>query len=220
MNRCILITVATLFILATVGLGSLRAREENSVVQDSTEQSNPRPLGFYLPDLAKRYGCFLTIEEVKEEGEARDVVPSENKNLQQELEYLRLTVPYFSYEIKEGSPQIVHIIDTRLMYREGYGVESVIKSIDFEGPVNDLITAISKKGIPLLFQEPHFIGEFRDRSTIVHVKGEGLRVRDALTNFIPLEGRGEKVLWIARTKLGKGEVTYIHYPWPGKTTKQ
>jgi hypothetical protein len=226
MTRCGLVIIVALFFTLTMGSGSPQAEEIRLNAQDSRQESEPIWVGRYLVELALKYDCFLTYEEVLEEGGSTNTVlgysilkSSEPNSLEDELEYIRLTVPYFSYEIKEGPPRIIHILDTRLVNRGWYGLESTIKSIDFEGLVNDLIVEIGRRGIPVSFREAHFIGEHRDRSTVVKVKGEWLKVRDALTDFVPLEGRKERVLWIARTKLAKGEVSEVYYLWHGKTDK-
>jgi hypothetical protein len=99
---------------------------------------------------------------------------------------------------------------------QGYGLESVIKSIDFAGSTSELVAAIGKQGITVSPQRALFTNEFQDYDTVIHVNGEGLRVRDALSNFLPLAERKGRILWIARKKLAEGEVTYVYYPSPGK----
>ncbi len=229
MNRYILTVVVALFVLAALSTFLLQAQGSNTLVQDPEEQRGSTPFLFYLGDLGRKHNCFFTIEVAWYESGPTDRLdarwverPSEKKDLQQELEYLRLNVPYLEYEVNENNPRIIHIIDSRLRYRDWYGLESVIKSIDYTGKAKDLPSAIGKLGIPVSSQMGLVIGggEFQDRDTVVHVKGEGLKVRDALTNFVPLEGRDGRFLWIARTKPGKGEVAYIYYRWPGKMTKQ
>jgi len=103
-------------------------------------------------------------------------------------------------------------MDARLAQQKEYGLESAIRSIDFTGKVNELPSEIGKQGIPLSPLSITFRFEQADYSTEVHVRGEELKVRDALSNFVPLQGRTKRILWIARTKLGQGEVTYVYYP--------
>ena len=226
MNRYILTAIVAIFILVTVSRVSFQVGS-TILAQDLGEQRDSIPFLFYLGDLGRKHNCFFTIEAAWEEGEpinqmeVHDVPRSEEKkSLGEGLEHLRLTVPYLEYEVNESNPRIIHIIDSRLRYRERYGLESTIKNIDFEGKVDYLVATIGNQGISVSPPKLFFIGEGSDRSTEVHVKGEGLKVREALTNFVPLKGRDGRFLWIARTKLGKGEVTHIHYPWPGKMTKQ
>jgi len=50
-----------------------------------------------------------------------------------------------------------------------------------------------------------------DFMTQVHVKGKRLGVRSALSDFIPLEGRTNRILWVAKTNMGPQETTYIRF---------
>ena len=137
-------------------------------------------------------------------------------SLEQELNQLRQTVPNLTYEIDKTNPRIVHLIDVRLAQVNRYGPEEIIKSMDFKGTVHDLINAIEKLGSTVSSRSLLSTHEQPDFSTKVEIKGDNLKVRKALSNFISLEGRGSRVLWVARTKFAPGEVTYVYYPWPGK----
>jgi hypothetical protein len=55
-------------------------------------------------------------------------------------------------------------------------------------------------------------GETRDYTTEIEIRAQGLKVRDALSNYVPLEHRKGGVLWVAKTKPGVGEVTFVYYP--------
>jgi hypothetical protein len=48
----------------------------------------------------------------------------------------------------------------------------------------------------------------RDYEMQVHVAAQKINVRDAITHFIPLEGR-RRIIWTSTTKLGTGEVSHI-----------
>lgn len=223
MNKWSLIAVVTGIIIAGVSAGSLYMSNAGSL-QDPKGKPDVLPAIFFLEELANKYDCYVTLEEGWEEGGSRNELEgrlvqrgSGQEGLQQELEYLRQVIPYLTYEIKEGSPRVTHLIDTRLLRQEGYGVERILQSIDFEGTINDLITTIGKQGVSITPETSFILGgiEFPDRSTRVNVKGEAVKVRDVLTKFVPVErGRG-RILWIARTKLTPGSVTTIYYPWTG-----
>ena len=220
MNKYKWLTVAAIFILGVVGVHPLQATGEKFMTETSERQSVP--LSQLWVELGKNYDRFFTLEEAWKDGEPWSKLESqrvqrstEKKTLEQELEQLRQTVPDFNYEINNADSRIVHIIDARLARQKEYGLERVINSIDFTGKVNELSTAIANQGIPVSPPQLMSTHEQADYSTVVRVKGEGLKVRNALSNFIPLEGRG-RILWIARTKLGQGEVSYIYYLWPGK----
>ncbi|MFP5262581.1 MAG: hypothetical protein ACLGJB_11805 [Blastocatellia bacterium] len=222
MSRQILMAAAAVAVWAAVGQGWGQARGTGTQGEGQQAERETQSAARYIAELASRYDCFVTLEEAAEEGEVMSRIasyevgrPARGAGLEQELEWLRRAVPSMDYEVSEGARKVVHIIDTRLMYRDGYGVDAVIGSIDFEGTVNDLVAAIAKQGIPVSSLGLVSTHEQLDYSTVVRVKGEGMKVRDALTRFVPLEGRVGRFLWVARTKLAKGEKTYIHYPWAG-----
>lgn len=68
--------------------------------------------------------------------------PEQAASLEEGLEYFRRNVRYFTYEIQDGSPRIVHVIDNRLRYRDGYALDAVIKTIGFTGTVNELLSVV------------------------------------------------------------------------------
>jgi hypothetical protein len=55
-----------------------------------------------------------------------------------------------------------------------------------------------------------------DGSGAFAVRRNGLKVRDALSTFLGLDERKGRILWIARTKLARGELTYVYFPPAGK----
>lgn len=219
MNRYKSITFATLLLLGSVTVIALSSQGAKTLAQTPENQATPLPLLNYLVELGRDNDCFFTIEEAWEADKPTDSIDahwlrraSKKQNLEQELEYLRQTISHFTYEVDKANPRIVHIRDARLAQQKAYGLEGVVKRIDFKGLVNDLPAEIQKQG--LLISPPLISETFQqtDYTTVAQVKGEGLKVRDALSNFIPLEGRKKRILWIARTKLGQGEVTYVYYP--------
>lgn len=213
------ITVVTLLMVAAVAMVLLLSQKTRPMAQASGNQAMSLPLLDYLVELGKADDRFFTIEEAWKGDKPMNSLeaqwiqrPLEQKSLQQELERLRGGVPNFSYEIDKANSRIVHIKDARLAQQKGYGLESVIQRIDFMGKVNELPSAIGKLGIPVSLPVVMDIRQSLDHMTEVQVKGEGLKVRDALSNFVPLEGRRGRLLWIARTKLNQGEVSYVYYP--------
>ena len=221
MNKCKIITAIAILSLGSGALASILDQGAKDMAQRGETRSVP--LSELLMKVGETYDRFFTIEEAWKTGESMNSLEarlmrmsSESKTLEQELEQLRRSVPNLTYELDNRNPRIVHIIDARLAQTQGYGLESIIKNIDFAGSTSELVDSIGKQGIPVLPQRALFTNEFQDYGTVMHVKGEGLRVRDALSNFIPLDERKGRILWIARTKLGEGEVVYVYYPSPGK----
>ncbi len=98
------------------------------------------PLLWYLSELGEAYSCFFTVEEAWKEGEVTNALESHylkkplgKGDLQQALGELRRTVPNLTYEINKRGSDIVHVMDMRLLQQRGYGLESIIRSIEFKG---------------------------------------------------------------------------------------
>lgn len=210
-------------VLGTVGTLGPKTWRTQAITQNSEEQSMGLP--GILRGLGRDYDCFFTIEDGwKEDGpgnrlEAELTQQTLGKGgLVQELARLSQTVPNFSYEFNPVNSRIVHIINARLKQQKDYALEDTIKSLDFKGKVNELPDELGKQGIPIALPPWQSTHEQRDGSTMVYVKGEGLSVRAALSNFMKLEGR-DRILWIARTKLEPRAMSYVFYPWPGPMGK-
>ena len=198
----------------------LASQRTGGIPQSGLEES--KPLTWVLIALGEDYNCFFTLEEAWQEGEAAVKLESasirrstDKGGLIQELEKVRQNVPDFSYEFNPVNPRVVHVIDARLKRQKSYALDGTITKLDFNGAINGLPNEIQKQGIRISTPTGQDTHEHRDGTTIVHVSGDGLSVRDALSNFINLDGRG-KILWIARTKLDPGAISYVFYPWPGK----
>jgi len=176
-----------------------------------------------LADLGRSNHYFFTIEHVWKDGDLTRWVPNathvqkprSNSSIWKELERLRHKLPNFTYTLNQGNPRIIHIMDSRLANLQGYGLDRIIDRIEFSGTVFDLVDKIGGKGIPVSSRGPLNVPELlrTDHRSNVHVMGERLRVRDALSNFISLEGRGP-LLWFARTKLAPAEITDVHFLGP------
>lgn len=210
------LTVATGFIVATRSAFSLHGQGVNSMPAAAEKRIALLDL---LSELSETQNYFFTIEQASKEGESMNwleavLVPKNSKEapVLQQLEELKRTVPNFTFEINEKNPQIIHVIDVRLAQQKEYGLNKDLANIDFEGKTRDLVTAINNKGVAISPQNSFSVGipMLVDLTTIVHVKGENLKVRDALTNFIPLrEYNG--IIWTATTKLGSGQTTFINF---------
>ena len=217
-------TVAVIVTLAASCLISLPTLgvEPMSGSQERQQILLPR----LLEELGRENDRFFTIEAAWKDGEAMNAIESQSLQrsskriqLQDELEQLRQRIPNFNYEIDKANPRFIHIRDARLAAQNGYGLESVIDSIDFAGTGGELVQALIKRGVPL---SPIILMSIHDNSAPddsiqVRINGNRLEVRDLLTRSIPLDQRTNRILWVARTKLGKGEVSYIYFQGTGKT---
>jgi len=178
-----------------------------------------------LSELGDAQNYHFTIEEAWQAGEPMNSMQtyqvtkgSLKAPVVQRLKELQQVIPHFTFEINKTSPRIIHIIDKRLVEQNGYVLEQVLKEIDFKGKTRELVSAIAAKGVAVAPQNTYAVGvPFEiDWTTEVYVKGEGLTVRDALTNSIPLEGY-KRTIWVATTKLGRGETTFVNFLGPRKS---
>lgn len=222
MNRYRLTLIAALFVFTAAGsaLPEVKGRQSSA----DQQRGKVTTLYYYLDQLGTEYDCFFTIEASWDEEEVTRWMESyklerssKKENLSVELEALSRAVPHLTYTVDKNNPKIIHVTDARLVPKRDYALERTVGNIDFTGTLPDLVNSISQQGIPLSTAVAVFTSDFRPRDQIteVRVKGEGLKVRDFLTDFIPLEGHG-RVLWVARTKLGQLETTYLQFYGPAK----
>lgn len=215
---CSLIIALVLLSDCSMSVLGGRAQMERQNFDKSVEKV---PILQLLEELGEKYQKYFTIEECWTEGNssarlfARMVPhPSARRNVFQELDELKISVPYFTYYVDEKQPNIIHISDTRIGQQREYALDMVIKNIDFKGNVFDLVSALNQQGIRVssrgivMGAEEMLVIDFM---TPVHVKGVQLKVRDALSHFIPLKGRSSRLLWIAETKHKPLETTYIRF---------
>src|SRR5262245_14531955 len=214
MSRCKTIAIAVLFMLGATPLASTLGQGKGTM---SSAESQSIPIDRFLQELGKKYNTYFTIEETWTDDQSMRLIRSalvprlsKAESLVQELEYLKKGVPNLTYEVDQANPRIIHIIDSRLLSQKNYALERVIPSIDYNGPVSELADAIGKLGVSISSQRGQPIGqlEVRDWVSVVHVKGERLKVRDALSEFLPLDRLGN-ILWVATTKFGPGEATDV-----------
>lgn len=219
MRMCKFMTVFIALILGISSAYTLQVPRKSLATTALQDNANSLPMLNYLFELGKSYNCFFTIEEAWREDDLTDSIINhwlqrtvQNRSLEQELDHLRQSIPNFSYEIDRQNPKIIHINDSRLAQQKDYALEAVIKTIDFTGKVHDMVNEIKRQGIAVSALPITFNNESMDLTTVVRVRGEGLKVREALSNFIELEGRRSRILWVARTKIGKEEISSIRYP--------
>src|SRR5215470_6708521 len=114
--------------------------------------------------------------------------PLATDNLRNALNSLQRVAPNLIYIVSRENPRIIHIIDSRLTRQSQYGLETIVKKIDFTGAVGELVVELSKLGAPI--QPPPIMdiheARFMDSQSQVKVVGQGLKVREILSNYIPL----------------------------------
>jgi hypothetical protein len=173
-----------------------------------------------LADAGTKNGVTFTIEEAVLEDRAtgrirgfRHRTPPNDMDLKDVLDDLSQSVPNFTWYGDHNNPKVIHIVDDHLLQRKGYALDRVINDIDFSGTVIELVDAIAAKGIPVSAGGAVGTEDLLslDGLTRLQVKGKGLKVRDALSDFVPLDGRGP-ILWTAETWVeGTNPTTHILY---------
>ena len=172
-----------------------------------------------LSEIGDKYDCFFTFEVGLISGDRPNSLEYQTvsanpslKNLKQELERLRESVPNFSFRADPNSSRIIHIIDARLISEKTYAMDKIVSELDFYGEASELIDAIGKTGIPVSTNEP-LIAPGRVVYNLpikLRAVAKNKPVRDVLTDCVPLKDRG-RILWMARTELGKNQTTFVHY---------
>ena len=198
-------------------VGVLHSFSTWEYAQEAVEE-NPS-LTQALREIGDKYDYYFTIEVSLFNGDSVHsmenvlVCPrSEWTDLKQELIRLRKSVPTFSYRFDSNNPKVIHIIDALLDVQKDYSMEKFADSLDFYGEPSDLmISAISQKGIPLqtdIAMSGNRVFYYTPMKLRSEVKNQ--KARDVLTDAVPLKNRG-RILWIARTDLGRDKTTYVHY---------
>ena len=198
-----------------------------SLSQNTTSQAPEKTIVLQdlLREMGNKYDCHFTMEIGLVSGDhihsianvysidRRDVtLAMQEMNLTGALELLHNTVPHLTYKFNRFNPKIIHIIDSRLIHNKNYALEKIVGDISFDGKVSDLIDAIGQKGVAVSSRGAVDIYESMgiDYSTRLTVVERKKSVRDILSNSLTLKDRG-RVLWIAETELGEGQITYVRF---------
>lgn len=209
--------IAAALVITSAGVYLSRAQKGRSAADN--QQPQTALLESHLLRLGEHYDVYFTLETAWGEGEfvnwmenhkVKEVL--ERDGLQRELERLRQSVPYFSYSFDLSNPKIVHIVDARLSQQGEYSLDRVVEKVNYKGTLRGLVALLAERGIKVAEGRLSLIGDLRPRdySSEVRVVAQRITAREAITDFIPLEGRS-RILWSSTTKLGPGEVTSIQF---------
>jgi hypothetical protein len=178
----------------------------------------------FLGDLGEACDCYFTVEDGYKAGDSAALLssfmvgrPRKGPKLEEQLKALKSEVPDLTFTADEKNPRIIHIADKRLSGEKGYALDGVVREIDFKGTVVGLIAAIQAQGFQISSPTSLATEELLswDLSTPVRVKAKEIKVREALSLYLPL-GRYSRVLWVARTNVGAGMHTQVMFRGPRK----
>ncbi|SRR6266436_10270240 len=205
-----LCVVVALIFLSTGSTSSVM-----SLHQGATD--GKKQLSDVLNDFGTDYDKFFTIEDAKSTGKATPLSkrpiarPGKKFGLTRELEELRRTVTGFTYYPDSRNPQVIHIVDAPLVAQKNYGMNLIVKEINFTGPLYRLPDHLKQQGIPVEVSRQYTTTSYMtaDFRTQVSVKAKSIRVREALTDLNSLKGRSSRVIWTSETTIGKNEDSVI-----------
>lgn len=212
--------LSTLCLVITIVAGNSSAHPREANSPPGAPQDQPVPLSSALQGMGADYDRFFTVEEavtgdvMSPLPRSRPVVrPGKKFGLIREMEELRRTVPGFTYHVSRREPRVIHVVEATLTRRKDYGMSAMVARIDFTGTLMALTSAIEMRSIPVAPSLVHDADDFPflDFRTEVKVGARRMSVRDVLTDFFPLWGRGSRIIWTAETKAGQKEKTLVEF---------
>jgi hypothetical protein len=182
-----------------------------------------------LADLGSKYDRYFTIEDVTGQGELAlrsyhsdrkcpitgkcETTSPSAKDLAEELDAIAQGNPNFRYKIDNNNPKIVHIIDNRLAARSDYPMERTLATVQFEGTPWDLVKYLHQRGIALNYMANSLgLESAVDVQTKITINVPSATVRGILSDFIVLDAKRSRILWVSQAELSPGTVMDIWYP--------
>jgi hypothetical protein len=165
-----------------------------------------------------KLNCYFTVEKIHRPRDPDDLRPyvkddEEITSVGALLEKLARDVPGAAFVRNKKNPAVIHAIDKGLLDLDGYGLETRI-DLDYSGVLADLSWALEKKLDNVGARRWGFNTTlFDDHVTKVEIHAKEQKVRDILTDCVPLEGGYSPLLWFAETTIvdGKPKTTVQYY---------
>jgi hypothetical protein len=181
-------------------------------------ESTDPTVGELVSELGEKSKKFFTLEEGQGANEIvdqmrfyrlpRSAIKNDTFAI---LDYMSRTVPNFSYQVDKKDARIIHIVDRRLAGQKEYALEKVTQKIEFTAAVQNLLRPIAAEGKgsvvwTLAPASDDLLPIDLDKK--VTVKIDGLQVREALSEVLPLPDQGG-ILWRADTEIGMNKISVI-----------
>jgi hypothetical protein len=172
-----------------------------------------------LSTIAQRYDCYFTIEESWQDTEPENILETSITSIQlsqidnlPNVEQALILIPNITYKVNLSNPQVIHIIDSRLMDQKTYALEKLVETIEFTGYLNALPSVIQMKDINVSGPRMISLSDMRclDLKTKINVKAQNMTVRELLSTAIKLH-KNKRIMWITRTKVGNNETSHIYF---------
>jgi len=202
--------------------------KKSNIINIRERKTNEVILSVYLGEMSEKLGCYFTLEQLKADNHAslinaRSVIGlSEDPNVTNVnslISKLRHDLEGCLVMESKDNPNILHIIEAPLAKLKDYVMERKI-DLTYSGGLGTgkgqgLVLEIGKKVENI---GPRTGGDWRtafdDHLTTVTVKAKNEKVRDVLTDCVPLTNYSS-FLWIAETtKVGETSKTVVQYFGP------
>jgi len=177
----------------------------------------------WLKHVGKPLDCFFTIETIYRSADDPRCCPTffdKNQSFESVddlLATLSKEMPNLVAVKDANRPEVIHIIDKDLLKLPGYALTRRV-DLDYQGTPAGFAKSLQGKVVgagPKLSAHSGMAEEGGDTETEITVRVHQERLRQALTDGIPLPKTRSRVLWHARTWVKQaGPETEIEYPWP------
>ena len=166
------------------------------------------PWDVFLAELPEQLDYHVTVERLlRIRGEKRQPSPFDRddltldpniKTVESLVNKLRSKMKGVAVIQNAKNPAVIHLIDERLLKREGYGIDRKV-DITYSGLIDDLGDALGRQVPGIGSPRGALIGEIPgDFRTKVKVDAKDQTVREVLTGCVPLKGY-RRILWVAKT---------------------
>jgi hypothetical protein len=206
--------------ILSCGQATPRNNAQGEAVESREHKSEKIPLEAFLRELGEKNNCYFTLEEAWREHRGEDLlggtwVAREEKNgsVTDILAGLQKKNSNLHFEPDSKNPQIIHIIDSRLKRINDYSLDQTLMTFTFTGTTSQLISYLAQQGVgvreavqpvgPILIVD----------STTVSIKTEHAKVRDILSEYLPLDSYNH-LLWKAVTRFRADNITDITFYGP------
>ena len=202
--------------------------KKSNIMNIRERTTNEVILSVYLGEMSEKLGCYFTLEHLKADNHG-SLINSRNvfgiseapnvTNVNSLIAKLRHDLPGCLVMESKNNPNILHIIEAPLAKLKDYAMERH-EDLTYSGDLGTgkgqgLILEIAKNVENI---GPRTGGDLRtafdDHITKVNVKAKNEKLRDILTDCVPLASYGS-FLWIAETtKVGETSKTVVQYFGP------
>ena len=197
------------------------------IASDAGDSSQPKKEYWesYVRRSGERLGCHFTMEMLwpKHDAGIYSLLLDDDANIQSVdalIEKLTRDVRPMAFVRSVNNPSVVHVIDRELLKQEGYALEKKV-TVKYRGVVDGLLVELHKHVKSITRKTSgSWRTVFDDHTTKVSVDAKNLRMREVLTDCVPLENY-HPILWRTQTRIVDGKpYTTLQYYGPKSTWRR